>query len=45
LPPREISGHIGHARPSFTQDKYVDRRQQSGTASRGIDAAMRPVRA
>jgi integrase len=41
LTPREISGYLGHARPSFTQDKYLDRRQQSGAAARGIDAAMR----
>jgi len=29
LTAREISGYLGHARPSFTQDKYMDRKQQS----------------
>lgn len=44
ISPREISGYSGHARPSFTQDKYMDRRQQSGAAAKAIDAGMRPVR-
>lgn len=44
LQPREISGYLGHARPSFTQDRYLDRRQQSGAAARGLDAGLRPVR-
>lgn len=41
---REISGYHGHARPSFTQDKYMDLRQQSGAVPKAIDSAMRPVR-
>ena len=41
---REISGYHGHARPSFTQDKYLDRRQQSGAIPRALDSALRPLR-
>lgn len=44
LTPREISGYIGHARPSFTQDNYMDPKQQSRAAGKGLDAAMRPRR-
>jgi integrase len=44
LQAREISGYYGHARPSFTQDKYMDRRQQSGAVPRAIDDALRPAR-
>lgn len=44
ISPREISGYSGHARPSFTQDRYMDRRQQSGAAAKAIDSGMRPVR-
>lgn len=44
LTPREMAGYLGHARPSFTQDHYMDRRQQSGLVPRALDRAMRPVR-
>lgn len=44
LTPREISGYVGHARPSFTQDRYMDRRQMSGAVPRALDTGMRPVR-
>lgn len=39
---REMSGYSGHARPSFIQDTYMDRRPQSGAVPRAMDAAMRP---
>ncbi len=42
LTPREISGYIGHANPSFTQDRYMDQRPQSGRAGSALDLAMRP---
>lgn len=43
LQAREISGYHGHARPSFTQDRYMDRRQMSGAIPKALDAAMRPA--
>lgn len=39
LTPREISGYLGHARPSFTQDRYLDRRPQGGRAGAALQVA------
>ena len=44
LSAREISGCVGHAKPSFTQDNHMDRRRRSGRMSKTLDAAWRPVR-
>lgn len=42
LSAREISGYLGHANPSFSQDQYMDQAPQSGRAGAALDAAMRP---
>ena len=44
LTPRGISGYMGHARPSFTQDKYMDKRAEDRAAGEAMDRAMRPQR-
>jgi len=44
LTAREISGYIGHANPSFTQNRYMDQRPQSRAAGDALDRAMRPAR-
>lgn len=41
LTARAIAGHIGHARPSITQDVYMDKRAGSREAADILDAAYR----
>ncbi len=41
LTARAIAGHIGHARPSITQDVYMDKRAGSREAADVLDAAYR----
>lgn len=41
LTARAIAGHIGHARPSITQDVYMDKRAGSRDAADVLDAAYR----
>ncbi len=42
LTPREIGGHVGHARPSITQDTYMDRRLTGRATADALEAGMRP---
>jgi integrase len=39
LSARAIAGHIGHARPSITQDVYMDKRSAGREAAQALDAA------
>ncbi|GAA4927509.1 phage integrase family protein [Actinomycetospora succinea] len=39
LSARAIAGHIGHARPSITQDVYMDKRAEGRDAAEAFDAA------
>jgi integrase len=39
LSARAIGGHIGHARPSITQDVYMDKRSAGREAAQAIDDA------
>lgn len=41
LSPREVAGYAGHARPSFTQDTYMDLKPQSGRIAPAMDRAYR----
>jgi integrase len=41
LTAREISGYLGHARPSFTQDTYMDKRPQNRRGAEALDTALR----
>ncbi len=41
LTARAIAGHIGHARPSITQDVYMDKRAGSREAADVLDSAYR----
>jgi integrase len=40
LSARAIAGHIGHARPSITQDVYMDKRSAGREAADAFDAAL-----
>ncbi|GAA4855582.1 site-specific integrase [Actinomycetospora corticicola] len=40
LSARAIAGHIGHARPSITQDVYMDKRADGRAAADAFDAAL-----
>ena len=40
LSARAIAGHIGHARPSITQDVYMDKRADGQQAADAFDAAL-----
>lgn len=40
LSARAIAGHIGHARPSITQDVYMDKRADGRHAADAFDAAL-----
>ncbi|GLZ51501.1 hypothetical protein Acsp07_11180 [Actinomycetospora sp. NBRC 106378] len=40
LSARAIAGHIGHARPSITQDVYMDKRAAGREAADAFDAAL-----
>lgn len=40
LSARAIAGHIGHARPSITQDGYMDKRADGRAAADAFDAAL-----
>jgi len=40
LSARAIAGHIGHSRPSLTQDVYMDKRADGRAAADALDAAM-----
>jgi integrase len=44
LSARSIAGYVGHARPSITQDTYMDKRPEDRQASDAIDRAYRPKR-
>ena len=44
LTAREISGYIGHANPSFTQQCYMDQRPETLRAAMALDDAARPRR-
>lgn len=39
LSARAIAGHIGHARPSITQDVYMDKRAAGREAAQALDDA------
>src|SRR4051812_24949501 len=43
LSARAIAGHIGHARPSITQDVYMDKRAAGREAADAFDAALGPT--
>lgn len=42
LSARSIAGYHGHARPSITQDTYMDKRPEDRRASEAMDAAYQP---
>jgi hypothetical protein len=40
LTAREVTGHVGHSRPSITLDRYMDLRSRGRSAADALDAAM-----
>jgi integrase len=42
LSARSIAGYVGHARPSITQDTYMDKRPEDRRASDAMDRAYAP---
>lgn len=44
LSARAIAGHSGHARPSITQDVYMDKRAEGRQAADALDDAMGSIR-